>query len=56
LVLIADLVAETEVERLPDADSTVSLLGVRIASIRLAAREASAPIKLALALAKAKQG
>ena len=55
LVLIADLVAETEVERLPDTDATVSLLGVQIASVKLAAREPSAPIKLALALARAKQ-
>ena len=53
LVLVADLVGETEVERLPDADSTVRLLGLDIAAVRLVASQASAPIKLALALAKA---
>lgn len=55
LVLVADLVAAGEVERMPDADATVSLLGVDIAAIRLAAAEPSAPIKLALALARARK-
>jgi HPr kinase/phosphorylase len=55
LVLVADLVGETEVERLPDADTTVRLLGLDIAAVRLVAREASAPIKLALALARARR-
>jgi HPr kinase/phosphorylase len=55
LVLVADLVAAGEVERMPDADATVSLLGLDVAAIRLAAAEPSAPIKLALALARARK-
>jgi serine kinase of HPr protein (carbohydrate metabolism regulator) len=55
LVLVVDLVAAGEVERMPDADATVSLLGLDVAAIRLAAAEPSAPIKLALALARARK-
>jgi serine kinase of HPr protein (carbohydrate metabolism regulator) len=55
LVLVADLVASGEVERMPDADAKVSLLGIDVAAIRLAAAEPSAPIKLALALARARK-
>jgi serine kinase of HPr protein (carbohydrate metabolism regulator) len=56
LVLVADLVAATsQVERMPDADAKVSLLGVEVAAVRLVATEPSAPIKLALALARARK-
>jgi HPr kinase/phosphorylase len=55
LVLVADLVGETEVERLPDRGARVRLLGLDIPAVRLVAREASAPIKLALALARMRQ-
>jgi HPr kinase/phosphorylase len=55
LVLVADLVAAGEVERMPDAGAKVSLLGVDVAAIRLAAAEPSAAIKLALALARARK-
>jgi len=55
LVLVADLVAASEVERMPDAGARVSLLGVDVATIRLVATEPSAPIKLALALARARK-
>jgi serine kinase of HPr protein (carbohydrate metabolism regulator) len=55
LVLVADLVGAGEVERMPDADAKVSLLGVDVAAIRLVAAEPSAPIKLALALARARK-
>lgn len=50
LVLVADLVEPAEVERMPDA--TVSLLGVEVPRIALAPFEASAPLKLVLALAR----
>ena len=49
-----DLVAAGEIERLPDADATVRLLGLDIPLLRLVPWEASAPIKLAVALARAK--
>jgi len=52
---VADLVAAGEVERMPDAGAKVSLLGVDVAAIRLAAAEPSAAIKLALALARARK-
>jgi HPr kinase/phosphorylase len=55
LVLVADLVAPSEVERMPDAGAKVRLLGIDVAAVRLAAAEASAPIKLALALARARK-
>jgi HPr kinase/phosphorylase len=55
LVLVADLVAAGEVDRMPGANAKVSLLGVDVAAIRLAAAEPSAPIKLALALARARK-
>jgi serine kinase of HPr protein (carbohydrate metabolism regulator) len=55
LVLVADLVAATEVERMPEADASVRLLGLDVAAIRLVATEASAPIKLALALSRARK-
>lgn len=55
LVLVADLVAASEVERMPDADAKVSLLGGDVPAIRLVADQPSAPIKLALALARARK-
>ena len=55
LLLIADLVGETEVERLPEEGATVRLLGLEVPAVRLVAAHASAPIKLALALARIRQ-
>jgi len=54
LALVVDLVGASEIERLPDADATTRLLGLDIPLVRLFAWEASAPIKLAVALARAK--
>jgi len=53
LVLVVDLAPAAEVERLPDAES-VELRGVALPRLRLSPWEASAPIKLAIALARAK--
>ncbi len=50
LLLIADLAAAGDIERLPDPWPTETLLGVRLPVMRIAALEASAPLKLALAL------
>jgi HPr kinase/phosphorylase len=55
LRLVVDLVAETEVERFPDHGPTTRYCGIDAPLIRLAAREPSAPIKLALALVRAAQ-
>lgn len=55
LVLVVDLVASGEVERMPEPQ-TVALLGLDVPLIRLAPLEASAPIKLVLALARASRG
>jgi HPr kinase/phosphorylase len=55
LRLVVDLVTQTEVERLPNGSATTRFCGIDIPVIRLAAREPSAPIKLALALAQAAQ-
>lgn len=52
IVLIVDLVGPGEVARLPAADATADLVGVKLPLLRLAPFEASAPIKLALALAR----
>jgi HPr kinase/phosphorylase len=54
LVLVVDLVPAAQVERLPEADSSARLLGVEMPLLRLHPWEASAPIKLAVALARAK--
>jgi serine kinase of HPr protein (carbohydrate metabolism regulator) len=54
LALVVDLVPAGEVERLPDGDATVRLLGVEVPLVRLSPWEASAPIKLAVVLARAK--
>jgi HPr kinase/phosphorylase len=54
LALIVDLVPElTDVERLPD-DATARFMGVEVPLVRLYPWEASAAIKLAVALARAK--
>lgn len=49
LVLVVDLVASSAVERLPSPDRE-TFLGLSVARIVLAPFEASAPVKLALAL------
>ena len=56
LVLVADLVDAAATERLPEPGASVRLLGIDLPLLRLAARENSAPIKLALALAHAGRG
>jgi serine kinase of HPr protein (carbohydrate metabolism regulator) len=53
LRLLVDLVRPEEVERMPE-DAAAELLGAHMPLIRLAPWEPSAPIKLALALARAK--
>ena len=55
LALIAELVAPGAVERLPDPSPIRELLGVSLPVLRLAPFEASAPIKLLLALARTAQ-
>lgn len=50
LVLLADLTMADRVERLPDPWPTEILLGIRLPVLRIAPFEASAPLKLALAL------
>ena len=56
LALVVDLVPAGDIERLPEGEATVRLLGRDIPLLRLSPWEASAPIKLAIALARAKQG
>lgn len=53
LVLLVDLVVAGSVERLPDPPPLADLLGVTLPLLRLAPFEASAPLKLALAIARA---
>jgi HPr kinase/phosphorylase len=55
LALIAELVAPGAVERLPDPPPTRELLGVSLPVLRLYPFEASAPVKLLLALARTTQ-
>jgi HPr kinase/phosphorylase len=50
VALIADLVASGTVERLPDPWPVVDILGHKVPVLRLWAFEASAPVKLLLAL------
>ncbi len=50
LVLVADLVAPQEIERFPDPAPEVELMGVRLPLLHIAPFEASAPVKLLLAL------
>ena len=52
LVLVVDLVDANLVERLPEQNITTQVAGVELPLMRLAPFEASAPIKLALALAR----
>ncbi|WP_338074473.1 HPr kinase/phosphatase C-terminal domain-containing protein [Hyphomicrobium sulfonivorans] len=48
--LVVDLTAPAEVDRLPDPPLRTNLLGINLPLLRLAPFEASAPIKLLLAL------
>ena len=52
LVLLADLTMADRVERFPDPWPTEILLGIRLPVLRIAPFEASAPLKLALALTR----
>lgn len=52
LVLMADLVAGRNVERLPDPWPVADVLGLPVPVMRIAPFEASAPLKLALALSQ----
>jgi serine kinase of HPr protein (carbohydrate metabolism regulator) len=42
----------TEVERMPEAPGSVALAGVQVPSVRLSSLEASAPVKVEVALAQ----
>jgi HPr kinase/phosphorylase len=55
LVLVVDLVPAADVERLPEEGATADILGVKLPLVRLAPFENSAPIKLALAIARARR-
>lgn len=55
LILVVDLVHAAEVERMPEEGATADVLGVKLPLVRLAPFEHSAPIKLALALARARR-
>lgn len=50
LVLIAELAAPGHIERLPDPPRSTEILGVSLPLLQLAPFEASAPVKLLLAL------
>ncbi len=52
LVLVADITALDQIERLPDPAPMTELLGVRLPLIHVAPFTASAPVKLLLALAQ----
>ena len=54
LALVVDLVPGREVERLPEEDASARILGVDLPRVRLSPWETSAPIKLVIALARAK--
>jgi HPr kinase/phosphorylase len=54
LALVVDLAPAREIERLPEGDATARLLGLELPRIALFPWEASAPIKLAIALARMK--
>ena len=54
LALVVDLMSATAIERLPDGKAKARLLGVELPLVGLFPWEASAPIKLAIALARAK--
>ena len=53
LTLAVELVPAERIERLPDPVPSYELLGIRLPLLRLAPFEASAPLKLVLALAQA---
>ena len=55
LALVADLAPVGAIERMPEAQRTTRLLGVEVPTIALSPWEGSAPIKLAIALARARQ-
>jgi len=55
LALVVDLGPAEAIERMPEADRTTCLLGVEVPTIALSPWEGSAPIKLAIALARARQ-
>jgi HPr kinase/phosphorylase len=54
LKLVVDLVWPDQVERMPELDKSLQLMGLAIPLLALRPWEPSAPIKLALALARAK--
>ncbi len=56
LVLVADLVAPEKIARFPDPEPQTELLGLSLPLLLLAPFEASAPLKLLLALAQMLQG
>lgn len=56
LVLVVDLVDAALVERLPPSDLTTQIAGIHLPVLQLTPFEASAPIKLALGLARAARG
>lgn len=56
LMLVVDLVAPSDVERMPQRIDTEQMLGIDIPVLRLAPFENSAPIKLAAAIARARKG
>ena len=56
LVLVADLVAAGETERLPEETADTGILGLRRKLVRIEPFAAAAPIKLLLALARANAG
>ncbi|MBU6378879.1 MAG: ATP-binding protein [Gammaproteobacteria bacterium] len=51
--LIADLLTSGSVERLPEPDAVVEFCGISLPHLHVAALEASAPLKVLLALARA---
>jgi len=55
LALVVDLAPVGAIERMPEAQRTTRLLGVEVPTIALSPWEGSAPIKLAIALARARQ-
>jgi serine kinase of HPr protein (carbohydrate metabolism regulator) len=55
LALVVDLVPPAQVPRMPEADAVARVLNVDVPLIHLAPWEASAPIKLAVALARARR-
>ena len=55
LALVVDLASAGAIERMPEAGRTTRLLGVEVPTIALCPWEGSAPIKLAIALARARQ-